>query len=207
MHDSLLALIVYLAQQFGGSTGWAIVALSLSIRVALLPLTLRLSRRAMRNQEIIRTLQPEIEALKTRFEKKPEKLFEEIRILYRRHDYKPFDLPAVIGAFLQLPIFGMLYRAIGSALVSGQRFYWIRSLAAPDVCLTVIVLVLTAASGYFLPSISDGGRRTMIAIQVGITFFIVWKLAAGFGLYWASSSAVGLVQTLWLRHERSRESA
>lgn len=207
MHDAILALIVYLAQQFGGSTGWAIVTLSLSIRVALLPLTLRLSRRAIRNQEIARALQPEIEALKKRFEKKPERLFEEIGKVYRKHGYSPFDLPAMVGAFVQLPIFGMLYRAIGAALVSGERFYWIRSLASPDVWLTAIVLAVTAATGYFMPGMSDGARRTMIAVQVGITFLIIWKLAAGYGLYWASSSIVGLAQTLWLRHERSRQSA
>jgi membrane protein insertase Oxa1/YidC/SpoIIIJ len=54
----------------------------------------------------------------------------------------------------------------------------------------------------------SGSARTMIiTLQVGITFFIVWKLAAGYGLYWASSSAVGLAQTLWLRHVRSKRCA
>jgi YidC/Oxa1 family membrane protein insertase len=207
MHDPILALIIFLAQQFGGSTGWAIVALSLGIRVALLPLTVRLSRRAMRNQEIVRALQPEIEALKKRFEKRPEKLFGEIGKLYRKHGYSPFDLPAMIGAFVQLPVFGMLYRAIGAALVSGERFCWIRSLAAPDFWLTVVVLALTAASGHLVPGMSGSARTMIITLQVGITFFIVWKLAAGYGLYWASSSAVGLAQTLWLRHVRSKRCA
>ncbi len=207
MHNVIPALLVYLAQQFGGSTGWAIVALSLGIRLALLPLTLRLSRRALRNQEIARALQPEIEALKKRFEKRPEKLFEEIGKVYRRRGYRPFDLPAFIGAFIQLPIFGMLYRGIGAVLASGERFYWIRSLAAPDFWLTLIVVALSAATGYFLPGASEGARRTMVAVQVGITFLIVWKLAAGYGLYWASSSVVGLGQSLWLRHERARKPA
>src|SRR5215212_11205386 len=127
MHDSILALLAYLAQQFGGSTGWAIVALSLGIRVALLPLTIRLSRRAMRGQAMVRRLQPELEQLKKTFEKTPERLLEETMKLYRKHGYSPFDLPAMIGMFAQLPIFAMLYRAIGATLASGERFYWIRS--------------------------------------------------------------------------------
>jgi len=113
----------------------------------------------------------------------------------------------MIGTFAQLPIFAMLYRAIGSALASGQRFYWIRSLAAPDIWLTGVVLMLTAAGAYFLPNMSEGARSLMIAIQVGVTFFIVWKLAAGYGLYWASSSAIGLIQNLWLRRELSKKTA
>jgi membrane protein insertase Oxa1/YidC/SpoIIIJ len=101
----------------------------------------------------------------------------------------------------------MLYRAIGSALASGERFYWIRSLASPDVWLTIIVLALTGAAAHFAPGMSDGARTTIVAVQVGITLFIVWKLAAGYSLYWASSNAVGLAQTLWLRREYSRKSA
>jgi YidC/Oxa1 family membrane protein insertase len=207
MHDSILALLTYLSQQFGGSTGWAIVALSVGIRVALLPLTMRLSRRAMRGQEIVRKLQPEIEQLKQRFEKDPRRLFEETMKLHRKHGHSPFDVPAMIGMFAQLPIFAMLYRAIGSVLLSGERFYWIRSLAAPDGLLTLAVVVLTAAGAYFVPNMPEGARTMMIAIQVGVTFFIVWKLAAGFGLYWASSSAVGLIQTLWLRREYAKRAA
>src|SRR4051812_44723212 len=130
MHDSILALLTYLAHQFGGSTGWAIVSLSVGIRVALLPLTVVLSRRAMRGQELIRKLQPEIEQLKKQFEKEPERLFQETMKLYREHGYSPFDVRAMIGMFAQLPIFGMLYRAIGTALASGERFYWVRSLAS-----------------------------------------------------------------------------
>jgi len=203
MHDSLLAFLGYLSQQFGGSTGWAIVSLSLGIRVALLPLTMRLSRRAMRGQQIIRKLRPEIDALKKKFEKKPERLFEETMALYKKHGHSAFDVPAMLGMFVQLPLFGMLYRAIGSALVSGERFYWIRNLAAPDGWLTLIVLTLTAAGAYFVPSMSDGTRALLITLQVGITLFIVWKLAAGYGLYWASSSAVSLLQSFWLRREFS----
>lgn len=207
MHDSIFGLLAYLAQQFGGSTGWAIVALSVSIRVALLPLTIRLSRRAARGQEIARKLQPEIDELRRRFEKKPERLFEETMKLYRKHGYSPFDVQALIGAFAQLPIFAMLYRAIGSALVAGERFYWIRSLAAPDVWLTAIVVMLTAVGAFLMPNMSASARGLMITIQVGITLFIVWKLAAGYGLYWASSSAVGLVQSWWLRRGLSAKRA
>jgi membrane protein insertase Oxa1/YidC/SpoIIIJ len=37
--------------------------------------------------------------------------------------------------------------------------------------------------------------------------FMVWKLSAGLGLYWAASSGVNAVQTLMLRRERSRSQA
>ncbi len=200
MHDLLVSTLAYLVQTFGGSLGCAIIALSLGIRVALLPLTIRLARRAMRNQEILRSLQPEIDALKKRLEKKPELLLGEMGKLYKKNNYTPFDLPTVIGSFIQLPIFGLMYSAIRSSITSGGAFLWIRSLASPDFALTLLILALTAGSAYWLPMASENARTTMIVIQVLVTSVIIWELSAGLGLYWASSGLVSLFQSLWLRY-------
>jgi YidC/Oxa1 family membrane protein insertase len=199
MNDMIVALLFSLSHSFGGSLGWAIVVLSLGIRVALLPLTISLARRARRNQEILQRLQPEIDRLRQRYEKKPERLFEEMRRLYRRHDCSPFDIPTLLGSFIPLPIFGMVYSSIRNSLTSSAAFLWIRSLASPDFLLTLMILSLTGVSAYLMPSVSGQMRSTLIVLQVVVTFFIVWKLAAGLGLYWASSSLVGVFQTLWLR--------
>jgi YidC/Oxa1 family membrane protein insertase len=200
MHNLLVATLAYLVQLFGGNLGYAIVALSLGIRVALLPLTIALARRAQRNQEILRALQPEIEELKRRFAKKPDRMWQEVSRLYRKHHYSPLDLPALAGAFAQLPVFGMLYSTIRGALTANSAFLWIRSLAAPDFLLTLAILGLTGLSAWLMPNASGNARMTMIFIQLAVTSLIVWKLAAGLGLYWASSGLVGLMQTLWLRY-------
>jgi YidC/Oxa1 family membrane protein insertase len=199
MNDTIVALLTYLAQSFG-SLGWAIITLSLGIRIALLPLTIKLARRARRNQEIMRAGQPEIERLKKRFEKKPERLLEEMGKLYRKHDCNPFDVPALLGSFVQLPIFALLYNSIRKSLGSSTPFLWIRNLALPDFWLTVVLLFLTGLSAYLMPSASGEMRVTLIVLQVIITFLIVWKLAAGLSLYWVSSGVVNLFQTLWLRY-------
>ena len=200
MNDMILALLASLSHSFRGSLGWAIVVLSLGIRVAFLPLTISLARRARRNQEIMQRLQPEIDRLRQRYEKRPERLFEEMRKLYRQHDCSPFDIPVLVGSFVQLPIFGMLYSSIRNSLTTSGTFLWIRSLASPDGLLTLVILSLTGVSAYLMPSAPEQMRSTLIVLQVVVTFFIVWKLAAGLGLYWASSSLVGMFQALWLRY-------
>src|SRR5262245_31015501 len=139
MNETIVALLGYLTQSLG-NLGCAILALSMGIRIALLPLTIKLARRAQRNQERMRVLQPEIDQLKKRFEKKPERLFEEMGKLYRKHDCSPFDMPALIASFVQLPIFGILYTGIRSSLGSSSAFLWIKSLAVPDFLLTMVIL-------------------------------------------------------------------
>jgi YidC/Oxa1 family membrane protein insertase len=206
MHDPIVALLAYLTQWFG-NPGWAIASLSFTVRVALLPLTLHLARRALRQQQLALALKPEMEELRKRFEKNPGKLFEEMGKLHRKHGYTIFDLPTVLGSFAQLPIFLLLYRAIASALNPGERFYWIRNLASPDAWLTLLVLALTATGAYLAPNLSESSRTVLIAMQVTVTLFIIWKLAAGYGLYWASSSAVGVLQSWWLRREYAKQVA
>lgn len=200
MNDSLVALITFLSQLFGGSLGCAIIVLSLGVRIALLPLTIKLARRASRNQRIIQALQPEIEALKKHLEKKPELFFAELRKLYEKHDCRLFDLPALLASFVQLPVFGILYHSIQTAIKSSGAFVWIRNLAVPDFYLTLAILVLTGLTASLMPGASDQMKIALIIFQLVVTFLIVWKLAAGLGLYWASSSAVSLFQTFWLRY-------
>jgi YidC/Oxa1 family membrane protein insertase len=200
MNDMIIALLANLCHWLGGNLGWGIIVLSLGIRVALLPLTISLARRARGNQDVMQRLQPEIDRLKQRYEKKPERLFKEMRELYRKHDCSPFDIPTLFGSFIQLPIFGMLYSSIRSSLTSSSAFLWIKSLASPDFLLTLVILSLTGVSAWLMPSASDQMRNTLLVVQIVVTFFIVWKLAAGLGLYWASSSLVSVFQTLWLRY-------
>ena len=203
MNDLIINLIASLAHSLGGNLGCAILVLSLGIRAALLPLTIRLGRRARRNQEIMRALQPEIDQLKKRFEKKPERLFEEMQKLYKKHGCSILDMPALAAGFVQLPIFMALYSSIRASISASSAFLWIKNLATPDFFLTLVIISLTGASVYLMPNTSHHMRNTLVAIQVVVTFFIVWKLAAGLGLYWVSSSSISLFQTLWLRYRVS----
>jgi len=200
MSTLLVSAIAFLGQILGGSLGGAIVVLSLSVRIALLPISIRLARRAQRNQATLRVLQPDIEELKRRFEKRPERLFEETMKLYKKHNFSPFDATTLFASFLQLPVFGLLYGAIRRSLPSSRGFLWIKNLSTPDTFLTLLILSITAMTAYWIPSASEHARSTMIAIQVIITSLIVWKLAAGLGLYWLASNFVSLFQALWLRH-------
>jgi len=201
MNTFLAASLTHLTQLFGGNLGAAILGISLAVRLACLPLTLALARRALRRQKILRDLQPQIELLKQRYEKKPEKLFAELRELYRKHHCSPFDLVTLLGGLIQLPVFGMLYGTARSVL-RPSGFLWIRNLATPDGILISLILLLTGFAAYFSPGITEQARTTIVVVQTLITAVIVWKLAAGLGLYWIASGVVGLLQNLWLRRSQ-----
>jgi len=204
MNEMLASVMSHLALLFDGTMGWAILALALAARLALLPLTLHLARRMRANQEIIKTLEPQAAAIRERLADKPAEMFAAISALYKANGAHMFDRSTLLGALVQMPVFGLLYKAIGNASANGGPFLWMKTLATPDAALTAVVLVLTALSAYYLPSAAPDKAMVMVLVQVVVTAFILWKLSAGVGLYWAASSFVGLLQTCVLRVEQRR---
>jgi len=199
----LIAVVfTWLIQLFGGSVGLAIITLSSSVRIALLPLSIRLAQRAKKQQEILLKLQPEIEELKKRYSSNPQKLSEETLKVYRRNGYSPFSGSTISGMLVQLPIFAGLYSVIRNGVTVGSRFLWITDLAKPDLLLTIVIGLLTFITSAIAPGISHQSRNMMLIVPTVITLFFVWQMSSGLGLYWAASSAFGIAQNIMLRKRK-----
>src|SRR5437764_10034991 len=98
----------------GGSLGGGIVVLSLMIRIALLPLTLRIAVRAHAHQRAMQPLDPEVERLRKRHATNPVALARATRELYARHGLGVVPRGTLLGALVQMPIGGALYQTVGS---------------------------------------------------------------------------------------------
>jgi YidC/Oxa1 family membrane protein insertase len=197
----LAIVFTLLVQVYGGSVGLAIITLSSSIRVALMPLSLRMARRANAQQAILYRIQPEIERLKEKFKSKPDRLTQETFKLYRQHGYSPLSSGSFIGLIVQLPIFAGLYSVIRNGIGLGSRFMWIADLAKPDIILTLIVGLLTFATSLVAPQLSHQSKNFMFLLPAIITMVFVWQVSSGLGLYWAASSFVGIAQNVILRKQ------
>ncbi len=204
MNELFVLMMTSLSQLFDGSMGWAILALSLSVRFALLPLTLHLARKMMANQRKVQALQPQIDEIKTRLAAQPKEMLAAISALYQANGAKLVDVSSLVGAFVQLPVFAIMYNGIGKVAASGGPFLWIRSLATPDLLLTGLVLAVTAVASYYMPAMGGNAQIVMVALQLAMTALFIWKLSAALGLYWLGSACVSAIQTMVLRFEHRR---
>src|SRR2546430_4564966 len=91
--DLFRAAIFAAAHVFAGSLGAGIVAVSLGVRLALLPLTIRLARRALAQQAILARLQPELQRLQARYGNDPAARWRRTQALYRRGGRRPVAPP------------------------------------------------------------------------------------------------------------------
>ena len=205
--ELLRELLFVLAVPLSGNLGAAIVALSIGVRLALLPMTLRLAIRAQEIQRKVRELAPEVERLKRRYTD-PVRLARETRALYRKHGVRLVPSGTAASLVIQAPIGAGLYQAIGQGLARGGRFLWVADLARPDF----VVAMLAAGLGALAAAVASAGApdntaRSAAILSGVVTFVVAWRLAAGLGLYWAGSALVGVLQALLTRWHRRTSTA
>ena len=202
--DVVRAAVFAAAHLFGGSIGVGVVVVSLGVRLAFLPLTLRLARRAAHQQALLARLRPELTRLEERYRERPEELWRRTRALYRRSGYRPLDPQALVGSLLQAPVLAGVYGAVRRGLGADASFLWIADLARPDAVLAFAVAGLAALATYV--GVKAGPQPQQAAAQATIsgllTLLFFGRASSALLLSWAGSSLGGVGQALLLLRGR-----
>jgi len=126
----LQTLLHMLAVDWGLGAGLAVIALTLAVRAALMPLTWSLACRSIARQAKISSLEPQLRAIRERHPDDPRAQMLETVELYRRHGLNVADGKGMLGSLVQLPVIYGLYQALRGGM-SSAAFLWIRDLARP----------------------------------------------------------------------------
>lgn len=201
----LRAAIFALAHLMGGSLGAGILSVSALLRLTLLPLTLRLSRRQAAQQLLLRSLKPELAVLNSTYAKEPEALWRETQALYRRAGYRPADPVVLLGNLARVPIFGGLYGAL-RAIPAGSAFAWMLDLARPNAVLAFLVATTSGIAGYLSSQAGGANARSAamlagVGVAVAMAFFV--HFSSALVLSWGANALVDVVQGAVLLRERT----
>jgi len=206
--DPIRAAVFALSHLLGGSLGAGVLAVSALLRLALLPLTLKLARKSIAQRRLFNGIKPELNALTVRYKKQPEALYRETLALHRRVGYQQVDPASLLGNLVQLPLLGGMFAAL-RGIGARVGFAWIADLGRPDAALALIAAGLTGVAGYFgmLPS-ADSTRAAWFGAGLGMAISLVffWKASAVLVLSWGSSAAVSAIQGVLLAREHRRRS-
>jgi YidC/Oxa1 family membrane protein insertase len=120
--------VLHTMNQFLGNMGWAIISLTLIIKLLLFPLAYK----SYVSMSKMKALQPEMEKIKERAGDDRMKLQQEVMTLYKREKVNPAS--GCLPILLQIPIFFSLYKVIFVTLELRHAPFigWIRDLSAPD---------------------------------------------------------------------------
>ena len=200
--DVLRATILGVAQVCNGSVGAAVILVSLAVRLALLPLTLHLARRARDHRRRVEALRPKLERVQRRYANDQAAMWRETARVYRRAGVKPIDVRGMLGGLAQAPVFIALYSALRRGL-GEVRFLWIANTSVANSVLTFVVAVLTGIALASSPA-PEAARNAQIMTAVLIAAMTVWFLgstSALFALSTGTGSLVGILQGLILRRD------
>lgn len=204
--EVLRAAIFSAAHVCGGSLGGGILLVSAVVRIALLPLTLKLARRAREQQAKLAALKPELDALQRRYANDPRRMMREIRALQAQNGIKMFTPAMVLSFAIQSPLLGGLFAAVRNGLGSKVRFLWIADLARPDATVLLGVAALTAwgVSGSATPPGQAAHQNAMMVVAVGATMFFLWSASSAVALSWGAGSVLSVLQNWILNRENAR---
>ncbi len=200
-----------------GNMGWAIIALTVVVKAALLPLAYK----SYVSMAKMKELQPEMEALKERAGDDRQKLQQEMMALYKKEKVNPAS--GCLPIFLQIPIFFSLYKVIFVTLELRHAPWlgWIRDLSAPDpssilnlfgllsfappeqgTLLAIISLgILPILLGISMwlqqklnPAPTDATQAMIFAWMPWVFMFMLGQFASGLVLYWITSNTLTFMQ-------------
>lgn len=110
LYQPLFNLLIFLAWAFGGNVAAAIIVLTILVRGALVPSSVRTAR----VQQKLRLLQPEIERLRAEHKDNPKAQNEALLTFYRTHKVNPFS--SCLPLLIQLPFLIVLFYVFRNGL-------------------------------------------------------------------------------------------
>jgi YidC/Oxa1 family membrane protein insertase len=190
-HDSL-----------GFGWGAAIIGLTVTIRLLILPLTFK----GVRSMQAMQRLQPEIKRIQERYKEDKQRQQQEMMRFYQEHKVNP--LGSCLPLALQMPFFISLYQLLRSPsfkadIQGAEKFLFIPNLAKPvtghpAILITLLVLyIVTQLGASLVTAISADRTQRMIMLGFPLFFgFIIIRFQAGLIVYWITTNVWTIGQQL-----------
>ncbi len=196
--DIARGLVWYLYKLYGvvGSWGWAIVLLTISVRMLVFPLSLS----QIKNSAAMRKLKPEMDVINEKYKDDAAQKGLAIQELWRKNGVSN-PVVGCLPMLLTMPVWWALYTALQTAVELYHVPFGpvIPDLSAPGRYL-IIPIVLGASSFLqqkLMPAQGDPAQQKMMMYMMpGIFTVMMLFLPAGLGVYMTTNSVLAIAQQL-----------
>ncbi|HWK22542.1 MAG TPA: membrane protein insertase YidC [Ureibacillus sp.] len=188
---------------FNGSYGLAIIAITIGVRLILMPFMLKNYRSQSAMKSKMDTVKPKMDEIQERLKAAKTKeeqmaIQQEMLSLYRDNGINPLNL-GCLPMIIQMPIIMGLYFAIRySEDVQSHEFLWF-NLGTADILMTIIAgivyFIQAKVSLWTVPDAQRAQMKLMIYISPIMIVFISFTSMAALPLYWSVSGLLLIIQT------------
>ncbi|RVU70058.1 MULTISPECIES: membrane protein insertase YidC [Lactobacillus] len=202
------------ARTIGGQdgAGWAIVIITLVVRLILLPLMLSQQKKSVTQQEKMARLQPQMKLIQQGMKHKPMTPEQQMQLttwqreLYSKNNMSMTGGIGCLPLIIQMPIMIGIYQAVAySAVLRHATFFGI-SLSNKSVVLAIVATLFAVAQSYIsligVPPEQKKTMQSMMFLNPIMTLFFSLSFSGALALYWAAGNLVTVVQqvivTFWI---------
>ncbi|MGH1467835.1 MAG: membrane protein insertase YidC [Bdellovibrionales bacterium] len=185
-----------------GNYGWAVVILTLLIRLLIMPLTVS----SLKSMKRMQAIQPELKKVKEKYKDQPQVVNQKTMEIMKKHKVNP--LGGCLPMFLQMPIFFAFYRGLSESvdLYQAPFFGWITDLSKMDPYYVFPVLSMAGMVVHQMvtPSSMDKlQKRMMLFMPVVFGIFFI-TMPSALTIYMAISTWFGILQhTIFLKEKKA----
>ncbi len=180
-----------------GNWGWAIVIITILLRLLLYPLTYK----GMVSMNKMKALSPKVKEIREKYKSEPQKMNAKMMELYKKHGANPMG--GCLPMLLQIPIFFAIYRVLLNTveLKHAPWIGWIHDLSVMDPYF--ILPILMGATMFWQQHLTPNNftdpmqEKIMKFLPLIFTFFFV-TFPAGLTLYWFVNNLFSVAQQYYV---------
>ncbi len=213
----LVDILTWILIQFYGlvkNWGFAIIILTIIIKVVFFPIT----QKGMKSSMKMQGLAPKLEEIRTKYKDNPQKQQAETANLYKKEGINP--LTGCLPLLIQIPFFYALYQLLNTQFdLRGAMFIpgWIIDLSAPEHIFTLpfsipflgdkvrVLPFLVLATQFLQQKLTPASTGATSAKQMKILmyvlplvfFFIMYPLPSGLNLYWSVQNLLSILNQVY----------
>ncbi|MDX6669281.1 MAG: YidC/Oxa1 family rane protein insertase [Solirubrobacteraceae bacterium] len=216
--DIAKSILDFFHNDAGFSWGFSIIALTLVVRAALIPLTLK----QFKSMQALQRLQPEMKKLQAKYKDDKQRLNQEMMKFYQENKVNPlgsclplaFQMPVFIALFYMLrkdlrldicPGVQTEYQMVHHGLTkpcgahNGADFLFIPDLTNKATGAVLVVLVLAyvgsqLASSLLMSVTADRNQRILFTLLPVFFVIFIIRFPAGLLVYWITTNLWTIVQ-------------
>ncbi len=196
--------------------GWAIVTITIIIKVVFWPLT----KAGTRSMKRMQALQPQMKELQEKYKDDPQKMNQKLMEFMKQNKVNPMG--GCLPMLVQAPVFiGFLYMIMSAVELRGASFLWVCDLSHPDTVWTIpgidfplnpmpLLMAVTMLWQTQLtpaaPGMDPMQQKLMKYMPLIIVVFL-YKFAAAMTLYWTVQNLLTVLQTKMTKAADEKQSA
>jgi YidC/Oxa1 family membrane protein insertase len=204
-----------------GNYGWAIVLLTIVVRIPFIPLV----NKSQKSMKKMQQIQPKVAEIREKYKKDPQRMQKEMMDIYKTHKVNP--LGGCLPMVLQIPVFFALYKIllIAIELRNAPFMFWIKDLSAPDTLFGHIPLWFPMIGGFAVgplpilmgatmiiqqkmtPTSLDPTQNKMMMFMPVIFTFLFLNFASGLVIYWLMNNIFSIAQQFYANKKLAQEAA